>query len=333
MAEVRNALAEAQEALGGSVRGVVLEPSPPAIDDGEWFADDPVNADVAGDGPLVTPAGNGDESWVDRIAADPSLAAWASERSLAAHHRLEAPPATLVETRLALHRLATYVIAPARHQFTGKFGLRWVRGGFGTPFFGADRQVRVEGSELVVQEADGVRAAPITSLRAAAELIGSDIDGEVAAEHDSPPLGDVDEVLPIDPVAVSYLDGWWGLATYTLERLRADRASVAPSRVQLWPGHFDPAVEIGDDDRRASYGASPGDATNAEPYLYVAPWSPDQAGPDKAGIDADDGYWNAASYTGAVLPLARMLEAPDQAVAAIEFFRDGRELLTGPTRT
>ncbi len=323
MAEVRNALAEANEALGGSARGVVLEPSPPAIDDGLWFADDPVNADVSGAGPLVSPAGNADESWVDRIAAVPSLTAFASERSLAAHRRLGAPPPTLVDTRVALHRLATYVIAPARHRATGKFGLRWVRGGFGTPFFGADRQIRVEGADVVVQEDDQVRSAPITTLRAAAELIGGEIDAEVAAEHDSPPLGDADETLPVDPVAVSYLDAWWGLATYTLERLRADDASVDPSRVQLWPGHFDPAVEIGDDDHRASYGGSPGDAANPEPYFYVALWYP-----DKAGIDAEDPFWNAESYPGAILPLAHLLDAPNQTVAAIEFFRAARSELT-----
>ncbi len=323
MAERRNPLAEAQDVLGGAARGVVLEPSPPAVDDGEWFADDPVNTQVAGNGPLVSPAGNGDESWVDRIAVEPSLTTWASERSLAAHRRLETPPAALVETRLGLHRLATYVVAPARHAVTGKFGLRWVRGGFGTPFFGTDRQVRVEGGELVVQEGDRVRSAPITSLRAAAELIGSEIDPEVATEHDSPPLGDVDEMLSVDPQAVDYLDAWWGLATYTLERLRADHGSVDPSRVQLWPGHFDPAVEIGDDDHRASYGASPGDAGRPDPYLYVALWNP-----DRAGIDPDDEFWDAEAFTGAVLPLAPLLEAEDQAAAAIEFFREGRDRLS-----
>ena len=323
MAELRNALAEAQSVLAGSGRGVVLEPSPPTVDDGEWFADDPVNATVTGEGPLVSPAGNGDETWIDRVAAEPGLAEWASSRFLAAHTRLPGPPASLVDTRTALHRLATYVIAPARHQATGKFGLRWVRGGFGTPFFGHDKQVRVEGADIVVQEGDQVRSAPITTLRAAAELIESEIDAETAAEHDSPPLGDVDELLHVDADAVGYLDSWWGLATYTLERLRAEEASVDASRVQIWPGHFDPAIEVGEPDQRGSYGASPGDASTAEPYLYVSVWWP-----DKVEIDPDDPYWNAESYTGAVLPVSELLAAADQTEAAIEFFRAGRSRLS-----
>ena len=323
MTEVRNALAEAQQKLGGTARGVVLEPSPPAVDDGEWFADDPTNTDVPGRGPLVSPAGNGDMTWTEQVAADPTLADWAGDGALAAHRRLVAPPAELVETRRALHRLATYVIAPARHQATGKFGLRWVRGGFGTPFFGADKQVRVEGTELVVQEAGQVRAAPITTLRAAAELIGSEIDAETAAEHDSPAMGDVDEVLAVDAAAVAYLDTWWGIGTYTLERIRVDRDSVDPSRVQVWPGHFDPAIEVGDDDHRASYGASPGDEATPGPYFYVALWWP-----DRAGIEPDDPFWNAEGYQGATLPVSSLLDVDDQPGAAIDFYRTARAKLT-----
>src|SRR3954468_635101 len=73
------------------------------------------------------------------------------------------PPPKIVDTRRALHRLAFYVVAPARKRANTKFGLRWTFGGFGTPFFGADEQVRVAGRDLVVQRGDAATAEPITT--------------------------------------------------------------------------------------------------------------------------------------------------------------------------
>nr|MCH9804092.1 hypothetical protein [bacterium] len=64
-----------------------------------------------------------------------------TERWLGGVRSLPAAPASLVDTRVALHRLAAYVIAPVRHRANGKFGLRWTLGGFGTPFFGDNRQI------------------------------------------------------------------------------------------------------------------------------------------------------------------------------------------------
>ena len=52
------------------------------------------------------------------------------------------PPEALVSSRVALHRLAAYVIAPTRYAVTGRFGLRSTPGGFGTPEF-EGRRVRV----------------------------------------------------------------------------------------------------------------------------------------------------------------------------------------------
>lgn len=216
-----------------------------------------------------------------------------------ADDQLGAPPATLSATRVALHRLATYVIAPVRHAANGKFGLRWTLGGFGTPFFGEDRQVRVVGAHLVDQIGDTSRHAPITTLAAAAEFLGTAIDAETAAEHDSPPVGDADEALSIDADAAEFLGRWFGMAFAALEAVRNDSSSVEASQPQLWPGHFDPAIEIGDEDHRASYGASPGDDAIDEPYLYVSIWWP-----DRIGIDTDDPFWNAPSFTGAIKRLS-----------------------------
>ncbi len=298
-AQARNARLEAANLAGPDIAAHVLEPSPPAIDDGEWFADDPVGIEGT---PALLPAGinhEGATSWNDWAAEHPEHSDWVASRWLGADRKLGAAPASLVETRLALHRLAAYVIAPARHAANGKFGLRWTLGGFGTPFFGPDRQIRVEGNMLIDQWGEQISSTEITTLQAAANFLDTKIDAETAAEHDSPALGDVNETLTVDPAAADFLGGWYGMAFAALEQVRSEPASVDASRPQLWPGHFDPAIEIGDEDHRGSYGASPGDDGIAEPYLYVSIWWP-----DRIGIDASDPAWNAPSFTGAVLKFA-----------------------------
>ncbi|MBA3798908.1 MAG: hypothetical protein H0X18_07405 [Geodermatophilaceae bacterium] len=55
------------------------------------------------------------------------------------------------------------------------------------------------------------------------------------------------------------------------------------------------------------------------PYLYVAPWYPDDK-PDSA-------YWSAG--TMAVLRYADLLAEPDPAGTALSFLREGRSLLSG----
>lgn len=320
----RNARRDAADLVGAGTTVRVLEPSPPAVHDGDWFADDPANA--PGPPPVVSPtgavAGSAQLSWADLVERRPELCDFAAKNWLACFARLEALPSGFADARTALHRLAAYVIAPARHRENGKFGLRWTNGGYGTPFFGDDRQIRVELDQLIVQHGDQAQTEPITTLRAAAEFIASPIDTETAAEHDSPALGDIDETLTINSDAVHALSQWWGMGTAALERLRADDASVNASRVQLWPGHFDPAIEVGDESRRGSYGASPGDATSDEPYLYVSVWWP-----DRLVLDNDDPFWNADGYAGARLPYAELLAAADPVEAAFTFFSSGRDRL------
>ena len=325
--EVRNPRASANTMAGSHGEARVLEPSPPAIDDGEWFADDPV-AVTPSETDVVMPAGMAQHDWNLWLADNPEHEAWVSERWLGGPRRLPDTPNSLGSTRTALHRLAAYVIAPTRHKANTKFGLRWTLGGFGTPFFGDDRQVRVLGDQLVDQRADQVRTAPITTLAAAAEFLETTIETDAGAEHDSPPVGDIDEHLDVDPAAAAFLGGWFGMAFAALERVRGDASSVKPSRPQIWPGHFDAAIEVGDDDHRASYGASSGDPAVPEPYLYVSIWWP-----DRIGIDSDDPTWNAPSFTGAILRLSEFgnVAGQDATVDPVEmatqFWLDVRDRL------
>jgi len=228
-------------------------------------------------------------------------------------------PSNLISTRVALHRLATYVIAPVRYQATERFGLRATEGGFGTPEFDG-RRIRVQGAELI-DEVDGQsRTAPITSLAAAAEFLSTSIDPNTAAEHDSPPVGDEHADLGIDEEASLWLGDWFGAAFSALQIVRDDAESTDASPPQLWPGHFDPAIEIGDESRRGSYGASPGDGAIDEPYLYVSLWWP-----DRLAIDASDGSWDAPGFVGSVLRVADFPTDVAAVDAAIEFWRTGRD--------
>jgi hypothetical protein len=223
-------------------------------------------------------------------------------------------PAELVPTRLALHRLAEHVISPARRKANGKIGLRYTRGGFGTPFFGADLQVRVAGSELIVQDGARERRSPIVSLAQAAELVGRDML-PVDAQLDEQPL-------QIDVPAAEFLGDWYGFAASVLEQLRAEQGeTAAPSRVQLWPEHFDLAVELGSeqDGVRATYGLSPGDEEHPEPYAYIAPWV----------APPPDELWQATAFSGAELPYSALLDADDQRELVLDFMRGRLEALRG----
>jgi hypothetical protein len=238
---------------------------------------------------LVSPVSDhGDLTWDDVARQRPEIADWCADRWLAAWRPLAPLPEAFADTRGILHRLAEEVVAPARLP-ENEIALRWTRGGFGTPFFadgGADCQVRVEGAELVRQHGTEESREPVEGA---------------------------------DPAAARALGDYYGFACSVLEELRAELYDQDPSAVQLWPEHFDIALELGDEaaGKRANYGASPGDEDHPEPYLYVGPWSGDVSGP----------LWNAAGFSGAELGYAELIEAPNQRRLALEFMRERHRAL------
>jgi hypothetical protein len=190
----------------------------------------------------------------------------------------------------------------------GKIGLRYTRGGFGTPFFGAGVQLRVTGAELVVQVRESERPAPISTLAQLSAHVGRELLPE-GPQDDAP--------LEVDVAACAFLGEWYGFGASVLEELRASVGDDAePSRVQLWPEHFDMAVEIGIESAgvRAGYGASPGDDEHDEPYLYVVPWS---------GTEGAEALFGATSFAGAELPFSELVGLEDghaQRDVALRFF-------------
>jgi hypothetical protein len=277
-----NPRAEARDILGGDYGARVLEPSPPAVTDPP-FTDDPVEPGEVPEGrELVSPVQKrGDHTWDEIAADDPDLAPWCAERWLGAWKRLEPLPASFAATREGLHKVARAVVSPARMP-PNEIALRYTRGGFGTPFFeddGKDCQVRVEYGELVRQRGPEESREPLPA----------DVDHGAAGA-----LGDL-----------------YGFGCSVLEQLRADEFDGDPTLVELWPEHFDIAVEIGSEaaGRRATYGVSPGDEDHGEPYLYVSVWT--------AEVSGD--LWNATAFRGAELSYSELLEADDQRGAALEF--------------
>ena len=312
---------EAADAAGPDYTVRILEPGRPAVVDGPFFADDPaaIGSPRPGTKLVATHAG-GDLTWDDLVSTRPELTEFAADRWLGARRDLAAPPDGYARSLEDFHRIAYAVVAEARRRANTKFGLRYTRGGFGTPFFGSDEQVRVEGDLLVVQRGDSVRSERMTTLRAAGEFVGVE-PGTTAAEHDSPELGDLDRPLDVQPEVGAFLGEWFGFATALLEELRATPGAYDPDRVHLWPGHFDPATAIGDADAgaRATYGFSPGDAAHDEPYVYVSAWGE---------IDRSDDYWNETEFAGASLSYSELVGAGGYERAR-SFLRRGYALLNG----
>lgn len=228
------------------------------------------------------------------------------------------PPATFVATRGAAHRLAVYVISPARRRATGRIGLRAGGGGISTPPFGDGERVSLDLRRLRLVTARG--EAPLSTIAAAAEFVlGGPADEEWAAGFDVPPLGDPHAPLALDPPAAALLGSWYDFAFESLGALRGELAGDEPSEIQLWPEHFDVAFDVAAAGGRITFGASPGDGTSSEPYLYVLPPAPRER----------DEIWNAEGFAGAVLALSGFVAEADQRAAALAFFRSRRRAIAG----
>lgn len=316
-ATIRNPATAAAELLGSGFSARVLEPSPPAVVEEPFFADDPAAAGTpdSPDDNVVTPTSAGDRSWDDIVADRPDLADFARENWLGNRARLMPVPSGYRAGREAFHRLAYSVVAEARRLHNGKFGLRYTHGGFGTPFFGDDTQIRVDRNLIIAQTADQTRSSEISTLRGAADFVGVE-PGTEAGEQDSPVLGDVDAPLAVTAEVGAFLGNWFGFAWAVLEELRLTDGAANVDRTQLWPGHFDPAIGMGDAGagHRATYGLSPGDDTTDDPYLYVGAWG---------DVDRDDPFWNGDDFNGATLPFVELVATDDSYETALEFFRGG----------
>lgn len=200
-------------------------------------------------------------------------------------------------------------------------GLRHHEGGFGTPEF-EGKLLRIEGDQLIVEQAGKSRSHKFSTVREAVEFLGHEYEEEWFADFHDPldPLHP-DQPLDVDPASTRALSEWFGFAWVLLEELRSHgKPGDDASEVQLWPEHFDAAIEMGslEEGRRASYGASPGDQAHDEPYIYVSAWGE---------IDRSNPYWNDDAFNGSSFPYRLLKESDDPVKTGLGFLLEGYRVL------
>lgn len=218
------------------------------------------------------------------------------------------PDDEIAAARASLHNVAERVLSTELYARTGLIGLRPTVDGFGQPEMlthGVRRRVRVAANLLMVQHDTGETRHELTTLGAAAEAVGIELGGELPYEAFSSTAAETTVAVNGDvAVALAASLDFTGSA---LERARHAVWHENPSIAQLWPEHFDLAVQV----RDVMIGGSLGDAerhgARRTPYLYVAP----------AEVPEPDEFWNEPY--GAAIGFEE-LRSPDHAFA---FFATG----------
>jgi hypothetical protein len=213
----------------------------------------------------------------------------------------------LATTRDGLHRVAEHILAAAQFRDGNGIELRYSPGGFETLRGLRDgHRIAVANGNLVVVDRDSRRESPLSTLAAAARFAGITAGLPGGTYPPATPL-DLDAPLEIDAASADVLAEWYRIGDEALRAFATELGDTAQQPI-LWPEHFDIGITID----AVNYGASPGDDTVDEPYVYVGP----HAGPPRR-----DEFWNAPF--GAFLPSSQVHSAGD----AVAFFRRGRSLL------
>ena len=232
---------------------------------------------------------------------------------------LDPLPETFGDTGAAMHALAEHVIAPARYRAEGRIGLIPTAGGFGTPAFGDGERVRVDGVELIHERPGTTTRIGITTLHDAAAFVGIPLGAPTDVYK--PATAAMPEVaLAVDAAAARALADWYALGAAVLDKVLETYTAYEPTVLTLWPEHFDLAASLGDEQSgtRANYGASPGDAAIAEPYLYVGPWDDAR----RTGVFAEHPW-------GASITYSELSEASDARAQGVDFMLECAALLIG----
>jgi hypothetical protein len=219
------------------------------------------------------------------------------------------PNVALVATRRSLHQVAEHVLSAARKRSTGgEIALVPGPGGVRTPPLADGRVLALIDGDIAVIDDTGVRRAPLTTARAAADFVGTE-PGFPWTKHPPGTESTPDAALEVDPDAARVLAGWFALGDSALRELAARLSPGAEPTPQIFPEHFDLAITVAE----VNYGASPGDIAIPSPYLYVGPFAGPPAG--------DEEFWNAPF--GAYTTIGDVVTAAD----ALAFFLQGNRLL------
>jgi hypothetical protein len=215
----------------------------------------------------------------------------------------------LVTTRRSLHQVAEHVLSAARKRATGEIALLPGPGGVRTPPLADGRVLALIDGDIAVIDDNGVRRAPLTTARAAADFVGTE-PGFPWTKHPPGTESTPDAPLEVDPEAARVLAGWFALGDTALRQLVTTLSPGATP--QIFPEHFDLAITVAE----VNYGSSPGDDAIPTPYLYIGPFDGRPAG--------DDEFWNAPF--GAFTTIGDIATVVD----ALAFFLKGNRLLGRP---
>ena len=299
---------EAFDRVGGRFDVRVLEPSPPAVNDAAVVRRRPGrHPSRARPGlPLLSPVSSADLTWDDLARDEPDLADWCAARWLGAYRRLGPLPDRAVRwwrPATALHAVGrARAGARAAPAATGKIGLRYTVGGFGTPFFGRERA----GARGGCRPRRGARR----SRRPHADH--DDRRRRTVRRHRARrpgrPLPAGDDGRARRRARRRSRTRRGSSATGTASRVRCSKrlrvvAGATDTRTQLWPEHFDLSIDVGDEaaGTRGTFGSSPGDAAHPEPYLYATHWSADVQ---------PDPFWNDTAFRGRQPAVRRAASTP-----------------------
>ena len=248
--------------------------------------------------------------------------------------------AALADARDQLHHVAAVVAAASRlilppADDDSHTSLRWRDGTFETaPLDDVGTRAILDLSGAALRLEGGNAMALGLAGRTWSELFAAVTDalGDGAppltpdARYELPPhavgSGAPFTLRPGDAAAAD-LSTWYGLAA-------AEIAPLGDGPLALWPHHFDLAalLTLPDDGsggtRTIGTGASPGDESIPQPYLYVGPWPypPLDELPELAV-----GHWHTGGWVGAALTYDDVRGHDDQAARIRAFLAPARTAL------
>lgn len=134
-----------------------------------------------------------------------------------------------------------------------------------------------------------------------------------------------------NPVAFQEFHYWYANANMAIDRVSSSWKEASP--IRCWPHYFDIAtlvpLDLGhNSEAKGSVGCgmSPGDASYAEPYLYVTVWPyPDKQKLSPLGV----GCWRTENWVGAILTASALIESgsPEtQAERVSQFFEESTQV-------
>lgn len=257
-------------------------------------------------------------------------------------NRLGVPqPRALVDARLQLHYAAQVVSAVGRkflpkQEDDSHTNLGWMveLGALTSRMAGDEQPFRAalefdefrlvlldeENHYLSTQPLDGMTMddAYAWLASAIAERTGSAVKQDLSALHYE---------LPSDGLAqggtfmrghisgVRELGRWFANAELLFQKFR--RQGGAEAEIRCWPHHFDLAGSLAlGGGKSIGVGLSPGDASYAEPYLYVSPWPYPKR---KTWPELTTGAWHTEGFVAAVLTGTELVGISDQSGVAAKF--------------